>query len=146
MRVKHHIIVSVSGGIVIYLLTQSFIKALLFCLAGIFIDIDHFFDYICNWGWRIVNIQEFFDIFYSLKLKKIYVILHGYELLAALGIVLWYLKLNWGWVVFLSLTIHLLMDQLYFLAHFRNRTPWFYFLTYRISKGFEAEKFERLRI
>ncbi len=143
MLVKYHVIVSLGGGAVTYIITRSFSSTTLFCLAGIFIDIDHLFDYICNWGWKIVNIREFFDIFYTLKLKKIYVILHGYELLAALGIVLWYLKPNWGWAVFLSLAIHLLMDQLYFSINFRRTSPWFYFLTYRISKGFELKRFEQ---
>ena len=142
MLVKHHIIVSLSGGVIIYLLTQSFLKAVLFSSAAIFIDIDHLFDYIRNWGWKIVNLRDFMKIFYTRQLKKVYVLLHGYELLAILGLLLWYLKVDWGWVVFLSLAIHLLMDQIYCFTHFRRTSPWFYFLAYRISKGFDNEKFK----
>ncbi|MBL7171124.1 MAG: hypothetical protein ISS46_03925 [Candidatus Omnitrophica bacterium] len=145
MKVKHHIIVSLSGGVIIWLITQSFFKAILFSFAGIFIDVDHLFDYVRNWGWKIMPLRNFFNIFYTLKLKKIYVLLHGYELLAMLGLLLWYLKVDWGWVVFLSLAIHLLMDQIYCFTHFRRNSPWFYFLTYRISKGFESERFLKIK-
>lgn len=141
MLVKHHVMVSVGGGIVTYALTNSLTNAILFCLAGIFIDIDHFFDYIRNCGWRIITFKEFSNIFYAGKeLKKLYILLHGYELLIAFGLILRYLRVEWGWAVFLSLGIHLVMDQMYFLTHFKRRSPWFYFLTYRISKGFDSEK------
>lgn len=143
MLVSRHVIVSLSGGALIYLSTQSLFKAILFSFAGIFIDVDHLFDYIRNWGWKIVSIREFFRIFYTLDLKKVYVILHSYELLAMLGLLLWYLKVDWGWVVFLSLSVHLLMDQIYYILHFKK--PFFYFLAYRISKKFEPEKFVKIK-
>ena len=141
MLVKYHVIVSLSGGVIIYLLTQSFLKAALFSFAGIFIDVDHFFDYIRNWGWKIVSLRDVMKTFYTQELKKIYIILHSYELFIVFGLLLWYLKVDWGWVVFLSLTIHLIMDHIYFFTHFRSNSPWFYFLSYRVSKGFKTEKF-----
>jgi hypothetical protein len=140
MRVQYHIIVSLSGGVVIYFLTRSFFKAALFSFAGIFIDLDHIFDYVRNWGWKIVSLREFLIIFYTLRLKKVYVFFHSYELFIVLGLLLWYFKTDWGWILFLSLTIHLLMDQIYYLIAFKKSSPLFYFLTYRISKGFELEK------
>jgi len=140
MLVKYHAIVSLSGGVIIYLLTQSFLKAVLFTIVGIFIDIDHCFDYVRTWGWRVVSVREFMKIFYMHKLKKLYVFLHSYELLILFGLFLWYLKIDWGWVVLLSLTIHISMDQIYYLTHFRGAAPWFYFLFYRASKGFDIEK------
>ena len=142
MLVKHHVVVSLSGGIIIYLLTQSFLKAILFSLAGIFIDIDHLFDYIHNFGWKIINLREFNKIFYTRNLKKLYVLLHSYELLTIFGFCLWYFKISWGWVVFLSLGIHLFMDQIYYLIHFREFSLWFYFLSFRIARKFEIEKFK----
>lgn len=135
--------ISLSGGAVVYLLTQSFIKAALFSIVGIFIDIDHLFDYICGYGWKIVSFRKFSRIFYARKLKKIYVLLHSYELLTVFGFFVWHFKIEWGWIVFLSLAIHFLMDQIYYFSHFKNNSPWFYFLFYRISRGFVTERYRK---
>lgn len=142
MRARYHVIVSLSGGAIIYLLTRSLSKAILFSIAGIFIDLDHLFDYIRNYGWKIISFPDFFKIFYTFKLKRIYVFLHSYELFLFLGLFLWYFKIDWGWAVFLGLSIHLLMDQIYYFISFREGSRRFYFLTYRISRGFETERFK----
>lgn len=143
MLVKHHVMVSLGGGAIIYLLTQSLLKAGLFGLAGIFIDLDHLFDYVANYGWKMVGLKEFNRVFNKCELKKIYIILHAYEIWVSTGILLWYLKPNWGGVVFLSLTIHFIMDHIYFFTHFRPNSPWIYFLLYRLSKGFAVDKFRK---
>ena len=145
MLVKHHVMVSLSGGVIFYIVTQSLFKAAVFGLVGIFIDLDHLFDYVRHFGWKIVNFREFSRVFYKCELKKIYVLLHSYEVWVGIGIVLWYLKPDWGWAAFLSLTIHFLMDHLYFFTHFKEVKPWFYFLTYRLSRGFELESFKQRR-
>lgn len=129
--------VSLSGGAVIYLLTRSIVKSLIFVIPGILIDVDHIFDYICSYGWKLVNFKEFTRIFYNLELKKVYVILHGYELLAFLGFLVWIFKVEWGWILFVTLSIHLAMDQIYCVYFLKGRSLWFYFLSYRISRRFE---------
>ena len=145
MLVKHHVMVSLSGSAIIYLLTHSLLKAGIFSLVGIFIDLDHFFDYVCNFGWKIIGLREFKRIFYACELKRIYVLLHSYEGWVGTGILLWYLKPAWGGVAFLSLSLHFLMDHIYFFTHFREIEPWFYFLTYRLSRGFETERLKKRR-
>ena len=73
----------VSG--LLFLLFRSFRIALWSFIGGTFIDLDHIYDYVCyrhRDPLHKLNLKEFFDVFISCKLEKIYIFFHSWELLA----------------------------------------------------------------
>jgi len=110
-------------------------------LVGIFIDLDHWFDYFAYFGLRI-NLSDFFNVTsYVEPAGKIYVLFHGWEF----AIPLWLIG-RWGgkrlkikgleWAVTLSYLGHLLWDNLSFPHH-----PLAYSFIYRLLNNFSLESF-----
>ena len=131
-----HVVASAAGGAVCYGVTRSASAGFVFFVVGVFMDLDHLFDYVRLFFSRPFSRSVFLDMPAHMKSRqRIYLILHGYEVvvlvwlgLAALG------YSSMGTVVAASMLLHLLIDQC------MNETTLFaYFLLYRISKGFQVE-------
>lgn len=111
-------------------------------LFGIFIDLDHLFDYFAHFG-PTFNLANFFNVSsYMGPAGKIYVPLHGWEfifLLAILGKILerrFEIK-GLMWAIVLVYGTHLLWD------HFSiNHHPLAYFFTYRFLNNFSLKSFD----
>ena len=133
---EQHVTVSIGSGVILGLLTRSWIAGTACCLIGILTDLDHILDFWLNRGLSL-SISEFFEFNYRGTSKKFFDILHGYEFIP----LLWYLATIPGWWhtglgLALGYTIHLLCDQ-FFNRHL-NR--WTYFLTYRLYHRFESSR------
>ncbi|MDB4349526.1 hypothetical protein OAA99_01070 [Omnitrophica bacterium] len=108
-------------------------------LTGVFLDIDHILDYFWNCGVRF-NIREFYDYCINVRYKRISLILHSYELLIVLWVLIIALGLGNIWkAIAIGATQHLVLD------HMRNastgRMNWrSYFLSFRIKNRFKTEK------
>lgn len=108
---------------------------------GIFIDLDHWFDYFAYYGLNI-NLANFFDIAsYVVPAGKIYVPLHGWEFVVPF----WFVGKWTGkkfkvkgleWAVSFSYLSHLLWDQFSFSHH-----PLAYFFIYRLINNFSLASF-----
>ncbi|MBU3956769.1 hypothetical protein KKI19_00610 [Patescibacteria group bacterium] len=108
---------------------------------GIFIDVDHWFDYFSYFGLG-VNLSNFFDVgSYMEPAGKIYVLLHGWEFV----ILSWLLGKGIGrklkidgleWAISLSYLGHLLWDSFAVPAPF-----WAYSFIYRLLSNFSLEGF-----
>lgn len=121
-------------------------KLIIICLlTGIFIDIDHLFDFLVYSGVG-VNILKMFSMDYFQHAQKAYILFHGWELIPFLWLGGKYLnkrlKLKgFEWAFFLPYLGHLLIDQ--FLSGY-TRNPLAYFLIYRILIKFDLTKFNNL--
>jgi membrane-bound metal-dependent hydrolase YbcI (DUF457 family) len=108
------------------------------CLvAGVLVDLDHLFDYAMNYPWRRFHPRHFFHAFRLEVLDRVFVLLHAWELVAAVWLAAWWS----GWEPMLlgaavGLGVHLLLDQI-FNAH----NPAAYLLAYRLLHRFEGRRF-----
>ena len=100
-------------------------------IAGcIFIDLDHLIDYFLHYKERFC-LSRFVNHGY-LASGKVYVFLHAWELVMALTAVAVVAHSRILGILAISLAIHLTIDNV------QRRRPFFYFITYRISKKFDA--------
>lgn len=110
-------------------------------LVGIFIDIDHWFDYFAYFGLKI-NLSDFFNVAsYVIPAGKIYVLLHGWEFVIPLWLIGRWLGEKFKirgleWAVGLSYLGHLLWDNFSFSHH-----PLAYSFIYRLLNNFSLASF-----
>lgn len=116
-------------------------QSLFFCLFfaflnGLFIDVDHFFDYFHAYGF-VWNMQDFFAAKYFAQTGYNFVFFHGFEYVMLLAFSAYFIK-NKNAKLYLiilatSLFIHLMIDI--FVA---GVMPHEYFILYRLAHGFHG--------
>ena len=104
-------------------------------ITGIFLDIDHYIDYTAECGIRF-NIKNFFKVCDEELTKRVFVLLHSWELLVLTFSAAWLLQWN-PWVTGLSIGYmhHMVTDQ-YVNAPYKGS----YFLAYRVWHKFDRRK------
>jgi hypothetical protein len=110
-------------------------------VIGIFIDVDHWFDYFAWFGLKI-NLRNFFNVAsYIHPSGKVYIPLHGWEWLP----IFWLTGKLIGrkirmkgleWAISLSFLGHLLWDNFSFI-----HSPFAYFFVYRWLNDFSLKSF-----
>jgi hypothetical protein len=135
MQARHHIIISVSIGIALYAIFRSAALSISAMVTGIFIDLDHVFDYFREYGLRL-DLKHFFYVFYETLFKRIVLPLHSWELVIILGIMA--AMLDWNPIVtgtVIGAGGHLIADQIY------NKGNLFaYLFLYRVIHNFKTSK------
>lgn len=136
MKPDQHVTISVGSGVILGMMLRSWVAGVSCCLVGIFVDVDHYFDFWLNRGFSL-SPQKLLDFCYNGETSKFFDVLHAYEYIPLL---LWLAFLpgyrNLGIGMTLGYVLHILGDQL-FNTHL-NR--WTYFLTYRIIHGFASDR------
>ncbi|MEN9407471.1 MAG: hypothetical protein RLZZ455_687 [Candidatus Parcubacteria bacterium] len=103
-------------------------------VSGVLIDIDHLFDYMLFYGWNF-NLYYFLYGQQFVMTKKNYVLFHGFEYVAILGLCMYWAKTRVAKMVFLSLLVslifHLFIDMMIYSIPVRH-----YFLIFRALTGF----------
>ncbi|MFC1666402.1 hypothetical protein ACFL0P_00830 [Candidatus Omnitrophota bacterium] len=138
MIVLGHVAISLTGASIIYSYTHSLAGFLGFLITGIFVDLDHYIDYIRERGlsFNLIKICSTFRREY-MSFKRLTVFLHSYELLALLWTAIFIFNLNIVWKsAAISFTLHLFIDQIS-----NPVAPLAYFLWFRIMNNFETKKF-----
>ncbi|HDZ77398.1 MAG TPA: hypothetical protein ENH41_04890 [Candidatus Omnitrophica bacterium] len=139
MNPRYHVAVSFAISSTVYVFLNSLSAAMASFLAGVFIDLDHYLDFVLQY--RSLNIKKFFGVFMPYPLiAKSYLFLHSFELL----IVFWFIVYKFGLGLFwmglvIGMTQHLIFDQL----HNKYIRPYFYFITTRYLSGFKKERLFR---
>ena len=133
MRPSFHLAASLPTAGMIQLYTGSWACASACLLAGVLIDVDHFFDLAVNHPPH--RFLSFFQIMRDCDLRRIFLLAHSWELLA----LLWAVALSSHGCLLLGtaagITVHMLCDQ------FTNPVHWWtYFLIPRIAVGFKKER------
>ena len=119
---------------IVFLLFESYEVAVSALLAGIFIDLDHFFDYFMD----VKNFKfSFNDFFYRLneaRIKKVYVLLHSYEVMAVFTLIVLNSKSPILTGVYIGVLTHFMADITCWRAYYYS-----YSLIYRISVKFDIK-------
>ena len=139
MKLTSHIVISFSVSAVLYLVFHSYLLALSSFIFGIFIDLDHFFDYFMECGFNL-NIKNFFYIAEDYGFKKTFLFLHSWEIFLIFSAVVFVNSVNeilFG--IFVSYAFHLIFDQFGNLSK-----PLSYSFIYRWKKDFLTEKIWRI--
>ena len=132
-----HVVTSgvVSAGFAYF--THSWSGTLVCFLSGIFIDLDHYFDY---WIYKkkiSFNYNDLYVFCSGRKEGRLYLIFHSYELFALMWI-LWAGQQNSHWLLgmVIGTTIHFILDLLV-----NPVQPLGYSFCYRWKTGFRKEFF-----
>ena len=135
MKLHHHTAISLTISGILYMIFRSWGLAVSSLIAGIFIDLDHFFDYINDHD-RPFGIMDFFRICHNCQFDKIVLFLHAWEWVALLGMASW--LNNWNpWITgtFIGLGQHIFLDSFYNASGFKS-----YSLFWRWKNNFEFDK------
>ena len=144
MKIRTHFYTStlLSGGL--YAATRSPQIAVSCFLSGIFIDIDHVFDFLVFSGEKF-SFKNMLSWCIEGRWNKIVLIFHSYEILIFLSFIIYYFPDNILVGILLGSGLHLILDQIgnYSFNKYHKLSIWFYFLTFRIFSGFRKEKLIR---
>lgn len=143
MKVNRHLIVSLGAGGAIWLFTQSLYAGIVCFISGVFVDIDHFIDYIIHHGINNTSLRRVYQACEQTvnregeyKFTKLYLIFHVAELAILLCIIAIYTRNIYVVAIALGYSIHLALDSI--------GNPFFfisYFIIYRTLNGFNIDRF-----
>ena len=114
---------------------RSFMPSLIAAfICGVFIGLDHFFDYILAFGTNF-NYNYFINGEYFLRTGKAYILFHGFEYVIILGLMTIIAKKKKVKMIFLSLGLSMLFQLLVDILLFSTSIK-FYSIVYRVLQGF----------
>ena len=121
-----------------YTLTGSAALTAGVAAGGFLIDVDHVLDYVLFEGQRDLRPAAFLRYYSEQRMRRVALLLHSYELIAALAALAWGTGSVWLWGYVLGTLLHLPLD-IYFNGRVlsKNLVP-FYSLAYRLRLGFRA--------
>ncbi len=126
-------------SVALYLCLKSLPGAIGCFTVGVFIDLDHFHDYLVHSRFRPASLKQFFDVCHNMKLSKLYLVFHSYEIILLLflaGFLTGWSDLTIG--ITTGFIVHLVVDELTNKKKYALN-PLFYFFIYRLIKGFSKE-------
>jgi membrane-bound metal-dependent hydrolase YbcI (DUF457 family) len=133
VKVQYHVGLSLSVALGVYTLYRSTAMAAASFIAGVFVDVDHVFDYLREYRFR-PDLKFFFRSFHETLYRHVVLFLHAWELLLLLAAGAVWSRGNWVVVgVLIGLGQHLIADQ------FTNPVcRWGYFLSFRVWHKFRT--------
>jgi hypothetical protein len=135
MRPQYHVTYSVLISGVLYLFFKSWSMALSCFISGIFIDLDHIYDYVREFGFPF-KVNNFIHAVFNHDIPTVTLILHSWEVLVLIGIIDWYMNWNlWMTGIFIGFGHHLILDKLNNGERLRA-----YSFIWRWKNNFEFEK------
>ena len=141
MKPWSHLIITL---IVIAFYHPSLEFVIAFFLAGIFIDIDHIFDYLIFFKGK-KSLRNFLFQEWWQYCRKVVLIFHGYEVLLLLFILLKIFGFEWLSGLFFGALLHISLDVIFnvYVSEKGNKNPLVYSLFYRTLLGFETEQVKK---
>jgi len=137
MRPLWYITVAVGLGGVCYQATKNWQFSLTCASAEVLMDLDHVFDHFI-WSKHPLSLRKFLSSCNTFTWPRIVLLFHSYELILLLGIISWYFNLFFGYAITLGAIVHIILDEFgnRHLKLPRKIVPAFYFISYRLKKGF----------
>ncbi|MDI6641081.1 MAG: hypothetical protein QME68_02050 [Elusimicrobiota bacterium] len=134
MKLQAHIPIALAVSTATYFVSKS-IEISVWCfIAGIFIDLDHLFDYFITKGIKF-DIKDFFDKCYRCQLKKYYILFHSYEFIAILAVITYLFNSNILSGITIGSAVHLFLDVFSNSEHLLV-----YSFIYRLKSNFDPAK------
>ena len=137
MTPVYHVVSSAAFGGFFFFACRSLSAAVACFVAGVIIDVDHFVDYLFNKRRvrRLRSLGDFYTACIRTEFDKLYLILHSYELLAALWVIIVAMRLGLVWLaIAVGITQHMLLDQI------GNKALGLtYFFIFRLRHNFSAK-------
>jgi hypothetical protein len=110
MKPQYHVASSVLLASILYLFFKSWSMSISCVFSGIFIDLDHIYDYIREIGYPF-KFRDMVQIALNNDITRWTVVLHSWELLFVLLIIAWYTNWNpWITGTLIGFTSHILLD------------------------------------
>lgn len=135
MTFSQHIALSTVVSGVLYALFRSWGLTVASFFSGIFVDLDHYIDYLIEYG-APFNIKKFFHTIYEEKIKKLYMIFHAWEWLVLLLFITWISGWNhWAIGLLIGYGHHMVTDAVFNL----NWPVKGYSLLWRWKRDFVSE-------
>lgn len=134
MKPQYHVASSVLVAGILFLVFKSWSMTFTCLLSGIFIDIDHIYDYLIEFGWPF-RVKDFIDAVYKAKFNRMTLFLHSWELMFLILVIALYT--NWNPLitgVLIGFGHHIILDKLYTGGHLKN-----YLFMWRWKRNFELE-------
>ena len=118
MKPGSHLAASLAVSAELYALFRSLSISFWSLAGGTLIDIDHLYDYAVHPrrpACRDFSLRHFFDVMYNRRLDRVFVLLHAFELAAALLVLGWAVPATGGWAIPLGfgMSVHILLDVLF---------------------------------
>jgi hypothetical protein len=110
-------------------------------ISSVLLDLDHLSDYVlCNRGWG--GLDHFFKSCEEGKLDRLYLVLHSFELVILLWLLIGFgTAAAWGVGLAIGVSGHLLLD---WLGNRHIVQPSFYWLWFRAANGFDGNALYRV--
>lgn len=133
MKVQYHIAISIPLAGALFAVFRSWELAAASLVGGIFIDLDHFLDYFVEYGMNL-DLRNFFSSFPEGRYRRIFILLHAWELLLLSAFAAWLTHWNpYAVGLFQGYGQHMIADQL------ANGVAVFeYSLLWRCARRFDA--------
>jgi len=131
MQVRSHVAASVIASAATYAVSQSAAMAAVTLLSGVFIDADHFIDYVVM-NRPPYSLRRCINTYYKSRLTHVFLLLHSWELMGILALAA--MASHWNPAatgLLIGMGHHLLLDQI-----FNNPYPLGYFLSFRLYNRF----------
>ena len=93
MKLQYHVATSLAVSGMLYAIFRSWGMSAACLLTGVFIDLDHFIDYVREHGFSL-DIKRFFSIHHKCQFDRIILLGHGWEWLFILCIAAWITEWN----------------------------------------------------
>jgi hypothetical protein len=136
LRPTHHLAASAVFSVATFAVTHSVALTAVNFTAGVFIDVDHVPEYLLRFGFK-KNPLHFLEQELHMTSKKTVLFLHGFDILTLIfGLMCWAGAWAWAWAFYIGAVQHLILDVIYNPI----KTPWSFFLSYRIFHKFDTDK------
>lgn len=121
-------------------LTDSWTATAAVAAGGFLIDVDHVADYVLLERNRRLTPDAFLRSYLEGRVQWAVLVLHSYELFAALGFIAWWTGSLWLTAYLWGATLHLALDLIFNGEVTPNSIVAFYSFTYRLAHGFDARR------
>ncbi len=136
MRASHHLYSSLIFSASTFAITRSPLLASVNFLSGVLIDIDHIPEYLLRFGFK-KHVSDFFKEQMHLISRKSVVFLHGFDIMTLIFAIIFFAgPRSLAWAFYIGAMQHLLLDSIYNPV----KSPWTYFLFFRIYHNFNTDK------